>query len=311
MSLDTLPLLSLPAWSPRTFTKEEMQTRPSIRAAAREALQGLVSAAIKHQPPTSSPSRQSASFERASRRSRSLEMARSAKGFLVDFLKNPAQGDCQDELAGEQPGASEPSREAMPSSQEVPIEVLQTLKAKLDEFDAETQRDVAQLRARTGNVHRRLQACTRNSESLRAEVAKMGVERKELQDYKHALMDSLMEAVRTSGMASRSPPTGNKSVNEPKPHQDGLVMQCSQKLKNVENQVFDISLKWQAKMQEMQPIAEQLSELQEMKVRSIAQLNDFLAARTSTRKGVLEAGLSSVLPSAISSVSSALSGYLH
>merc|ERR1711874_869825 len=78
--------------------------------------------------------------------------------------------------------------------------------------------------------------------------------------------------------------------------QDVIVAQCVDKLNQVESSIFERDSTWRAKLQELEPITEQINELREIKSRSMSQLNDFIEACTEKRLGRLKAGFREVIP---------------
>jgi len=165
----------------------------------------------------------------------------------------------------------------------VPMDALCRLKAELDEFDAETYRDVGALRTRIAEADRELATLLRDTEALRDEVEESEAERQEWQEYKKALMDALHEAVKTSPLV--------RADDRRQPAQDALVSQCLAKVKQFESEIFERSLLWKSKERELEPFGERIEELREVKARSMAQLEGFITARMGGRLERLEVGL--------------------
>lgn len=182
----------------------------------------------------------------------------------------------------------------------VPAEDLRQPKAALDAFDAETQRDVALLRERVMEAEKELASILRSSEALRISAREVEAEREEWQTYKRAAMDSLQAAVQTSpsslpkGVEGAAPDGRRGTQVVP----DFCVAQCLEKVQGVESVMYERGRQWRATLRELEPVAEGIRELQDLKARSMAQLSGFIEARAAARRTLLEDGLYGVLPKA-------------
>jgi len=176
----------------------------------------------------------------------------------------------------------------------VPMAALRTLQAKLHVFDADTQRDVELQRRRVGDTEQVLAELVRSVELLRREIQECEVERKEWQEKKQALMETMNVAVKTSPNIRAETSNRQGKTHE----QDTAVVHCLSKLNRLESEIFDKNLLWQAKVREIAPIDSEAVELRESKSRLIVQLNDYLEARALLRQMHLDASLRTLLPEA-------------
>eukprot|EP00927_Polykrikos_kofoidii_P076507 TRINITY_DN73588_c0_g1_i1.p1 TRINITY_DN73588_c0_g1~~TRINITY_DN73588_c0_g1_i1.p1 ORF type:complete len:751 (-),score=125.18 TRINITY_DN73588_c0_g1_i1:145-2397(-) len=189
----------------------------------------------------------------------------------------------------------------------VPIALLLTTKSELDSFDAETIRDISVLRIRIAEIDKELGIMLRDTEALRVEVRQAEMERQELLEYKRAVMDATHAAVKTSADALAAVDSNTKSNEESssvsssgwRERQDDLVQQCLEKVNRVESDIIEKGHSWEANMRELEPLIEQIQDLQEMKDRSMTQLSAFIELRIQERRGMMEASLRRALPEAV------------
>jgi len=181
-----------------------------------------------------------------------------------------------------------------PPSLPVPMSALRTLQVKLHIFDADTQRDVELQRRRVSETEQELAELLRSVEVLREEVRQCEVERKEWQEKKQALMETMNVAVKTSPNIRANANGHQARMIE----QDTAVVQCLGKLNRLESEIFDKNVLWQAKQREVEPIDSEAVELRRSKGRLMAQLNDYIEARALLRQMHLDASLRTLLPEA-------------
>lgn len=181
-----------------------------------------------------------------------------------------------------------------PPSLPVPTAALRTLQVKLHVFDADTQRDAELQRQRVGDTEQELAQLLRSSEVLREQIQECEVERKEWQEKKQALMETMNVAVKTSPNVRANANGHQARLTE----QDTAVRQCLSKLNRLESEIFDKNLTWQAKQREIAPIDLEAIELRQSKSRLIVQLNEYLEARALLRQMHLDASLRTLLPEA-------------
>jgi len=173
---------------------------------------------------------------------------------------------------------------------------LRRLRMKLDEYDLQTQDDIAQLRTRLTDVDKQFEAVSRSAANFRAELDSLVVERDECYDFKMALMSAVQVAVSTSFESKR-----NQSEHEGKlaGHiNDTTVRQIVDKMRHVERNFYELNRRCQSKFAELYPLEYSAEELHETKSKLTHQLSDFLNEYNLSRRKLIEGGIREMLDTA-------------
>lgn len=167
----------------------------------------------------------------------------------------------------------------------VPYHELRLVKEELREFDEQTQLDVREFRHRIAEAERELSGFLRSTAEFRKEVDDAEAKWHKHQDYKKVLMDAVQAALDS---------TKPSEPMEHAPHE--LLTDCFEKLHRLQNDMLEEDRKRKALLKESNALAEDISELKEVKARSMTQLQSFLELRAQQRHGKLKNAFAQLLP---------------
>ncbi|CAL1151532.1 unnamed protein product [Cladocopium goreaui] len=173
----------------------------------------------------------------------------------------------------------------------VPYHELRLVKEELREFDEQTQLDVREFRHRIAEAERELSGLLRSTAEFRKEVDDAEAKWHKHQDYKKVLMDAVQAALDS---------TKPSEPMEHAPHE--LLTDCFEKLHRLQNDMLEEDRKRKAfdcaqtAFSKSNALAEDISELKEVKARSMTQLQSFLELRAQQRHGKLKNAFAQLLP---------------